>query len=446
MGQKIQSKEVRFTDIADPELGWQQRLALWFGDRKKVSFAMGAVLSAAEKRTGCSDFGADDFQERLQVLLDEYKADDGLTGLNRHILFNNLVRYASTRLLVEDVLKKHPEIHDLEIKEPIIVVGLPRSGTTHLLNLLAADSRFLSLPLWESYEPLHVPGKERPGALHATWIRLADGLRAWRDKDFTPSPHQFDPRYRRCDFEWKMMQLMAPHIAAMHPMNPDHIHEELELMGPDFSSYIFEWTAMVPNYRDHYYKTDQTPHYEYMKKVLKILQWGKGSDRWVLKCPQHLEQLPVLQKTFPDATFVVTHRDPVAVIQSAVTMMAYAQRMGRKKVEAGKLIEYWTDRIESLLKASIRDRHVLPEAKSIDILFHEFMADDMGMIEKIYARAGVEMTPDAKGQLRGFLRDHPRGKHGRVIYDLKANFGVDPKSLQDRFDFYYNQFPVRKEH
>ncbi len=446
MSNRNHPEEVRFTDIADPELGWQQKLALNFGDRQKVSFTQAAVLAKAQKRTGLSDFGAEDFHEPLQVLLDEYEGDDGLTGLNHHILFNNLVRYASNRLLIEDVLKKHPEIHDIEIRKPTVVVGLPRSGTTHLLNLLAADRRFRSLPLWESYEPLHIPGKETPGALGAAWIKLADGMRALREKDFTPSSNQLDPRYRRCDFEWKMMQIMAPHIAAMHPMDPDHIHEELELMGPNFSSYIFVWTAMVPNYRDYYYKTNQTPHYEYMRKVLKILQWQKGPDRWVLKCPQHLEQLPALQKTFPDATFVVTHRDPVAVIQSAVTMMAYAQRMGRKKVETEKLIEYWTDRIEHLLRASIRDRHLLPDAQTIDVLFHEFMADDLGMIEKIYAKAGVEMTQEAKEQLEGFVRDHPRGKHGRVIYDLKENFGVDPKSLQDRFEFYYNQFPVRKEH
>ncbi|MBW2714139.1 MAG: sulfotransferase [Deltaproteobacteria bacterium] len=439
-------KEVRFTDIANPKLSWQQKLALRLGKGQKISFTQAAVLGAASRRTGLDDFGPDDFRERLQILLDEYEGDAGLTAIQRQILFSNLVRYASNRLLIEDVLKKHPEIHEIEIKKPIIVVGLPRSGTTHLLNLLAADQRFRSLPLWESYEPLHVPGKESFGALRKVLIRLLDGLRSLRERDFSPSPLQFDPRYRRCDFEWKMMQVMAPHIAAMHPMNPDHIHEELELMGPDISSYIFEWTSMTPNYRDHYFQTDQTPHYEYMKTVLKILQWQKGPDRWVLKCPQHLEQLPVLKKTFPDATFVVTHRDPVAVIQSAVTMMGYSQRMGRRKVETQKLVTYWTDRIEHLLQASIRDRHVLPDEQSIDVLFHEFMADDIGSIEKIYQKAGVDLTVEARAQFDAFIRDHPRGKHGRVIYDLKGNFGVDPKSLQNRFDFYYDQFAVRKEH
>ena len=110
----------------------------------------------------------------------------------------------------------------------------------------------------------------------------------------------------------EMMQQTLPNIAAMHPMNPNHIHEELELMGPDFASYNFEWLCQCPRWRDHYYASDQTPHYEYMKTVLKILTWQDGDDgsntRWVLKCPQHPEQLTVLHKVFPDATIAVTHR------------------------------------------------------------------------------------------------------------------------------------------
>jgi hypothetical protein len=424
----------------------KQKAALAFGKTQRVRFTIEAVLGAAQRRTGLDDVGPDDFHERLQVLLDEYNDDNGITGLSRYILFNSLVRYATTRLLVEDKLQRHPEIHDTEIKQPIIIAGLPRSGTTHLLNLLAADQRFRSLPLWESYEPLQVPGEENPSRLRAAWTGISNRLRGHFPRADPPSALSSNPRYRRCDREWKMMQVMAPHLAAMHPMNPDHIHEELELMGPDFASYVFEWTAMVPRYRDHYYNTDQTPHYEYMKKVLKILQWMRGPDRWVLKCTQHLEQLPVLSKTFPDATIAVTHRDPIAVIQSAVTMLAYAQRLTRKKVETQKLIEYWTDRIERLLRVSIRDRHVLSNHPSVDVLFHEFMADDMRMMARIYDKAGIPFTPIARNQLGRFSEDHPRGKHGRIIYDLKGNFGVAPESLRERFGFYYDQFPVRFEH
>jgi hypothetical protein len=415
------SEEIRITDLAAPVLTKTQQAILAYGETLTVDFSRDSVLAEARERTGLSDFGPDDFVERLDLLLDEWGSDEGLTGIGRLALRNKLVLYASSRLLIEDLLSRHPEILDLEIERPIIVAGLPRSGTTHLLNLMAADRRLRSLPLWESYEPVPLPGEESCGD---------EGT---------------DPRYRRCADAWEAMERTAPYLAAMHPMNPDHIHEELELMGPDFASYNFEWLAMSPRWRDHYYATDQTPHYEYMKKVLKILQWQRGPDRWVLKCPQHLEQLLVLDTVFPDATIAITHRDPVAVIQSTVTMLAYAQRINRRAVETQSLIEYWTDRIEHLLRACVRDRNALPEARTIDVPFHEFMADDMGMIARIYATADLKMTDEAENELRRFIDDHPRGKHGRVVYDLEGDFGVDPDTLRERFRFYFEEFPVRAE-
>ena len=253
----------------------------------------------------------------------------------------------------------------------------------------------------------------------------------------------------RCAAEWEMMQSMAPLIAAMHPMNPDHIHEELELMGPDFASYNFEWLCPSPRWRDHYYATDQRPHYEYMKTVLKLLTWQDGDDgsntRWMLKCPQHLEQLPVLRSVFPDATLAVTHRDPVAVIQSAATMIAYGQRMTRSRLDLGSVIAYWSERIAHLLEACVRDRHVWPQAQSIDVPFHEFMADDFGMAQRIHAKAGLTMTAEATARLQDFIHNHPRDKHGRVAYDLQEDFGVDPNRLRQRFEFYFRQFPVQAE-
>jgi hypothetical protein len=259
-----------------------------------------------------------------------------------------------------------------------------------------------------------------------------------------------DPRYRRCEEQWESMQQMTPLLAAMHPMNPDHIHEELELMGPDFASYNYEWLSVSPRWRDHYYATDQTPHYEYMKTVLKILTWQDGDKtggrtRWVLKCPQHLEQLPVLHRVFPDAAVAITHRDPVSVIQSAVTMLAYGQRMNRRRVDLDGLIHYWSDRVAHLLDACTADRDTVPAAQSIDVLFHEFMADDLAMVERIYARAGLPMTDTARAQLQAYLDDHPRGRHGQVVYDLRGDFGVEPAALRQRFRAYCERFPVKIE-
>lgn len=413
---------IRITDLADPQYNEFQRAALEFQKTLNVRLDAGEILEEAKSALSLDDFGRMDFLERLELLCNEWGTDPELNNLGKLNLRNKLLQFAKNRLLIQDVLNRHPEIHEIKIVSPIIVAGLPRSGTTHLLNLMAADKRFRSLPLWESYEPVPAP-------------------------DESPSEDGLDPRYARCAAQWEAMQQMVPHLAAMHPMNPDHIHEEIELMGPDFASYNFEWLCHSPRWRDHYYASDQTPHYAYMKTVLKILTWQDGDDgsntRWILKCPQHLEQLPVLHKVFPDATVPITHRDPVAVIQSAATMVAYGQRMSRDRVDVQGVIEYWSDRILHLLQGCARDRDSLPQAQSVDVLFHEFMVDEIATVGRIYTKAGMSMTSTAMNQLRSFSEEHRRGRYGRVVYNLREDFGVDPDELRKRFDFYFRQFPVR---
>lgn len=414
--------EIQITDLANPVLTDLQKSALDYGKTLKVELTRRSIMSEAERKTGLSNWGPGDFIARLDLLLAEWNYDSGLSGIGRLSLRNKLLQHATSRLLIQDQWCRHPEILDIEIEQPIIVAGLPRSGTTHLLNLMAADSRLRALPLWESYEPVPLPGE----------TFLADGV---------------DPRYQRCADSWEMMKAMTPYIAAMHPMNPDHIHEELELMGPNFGSYNYEWLSHSPAWRDAYYAEDQTYQYEYMRDVLKLLTWqARDTDtpkRWVLKCPQHLEQLPVLHKVFPDATIAITHRDPVSVIQSCVTMLAYGQRMNRDEVLIDGLVDYWSDRVEHLLHACASDRHKIPQAQSIDIPFHMLIQDDVNTVEKIYAKAGLAMTGQSRAQLSHFVDEH-KDEYGHVVYDLKGQFGVDPEALRERFSFYYEAFPVRR--
>jgi hypothetical protein len=421
MDERSEPQKLKIPDIRNPVLTDAQRAALAYADEHPVPLNVEAVTDAARRASGLDDFGADDFRERLELWLATVRDDPNRTSVSRQTIYGYCVRYATNRLRVTDTLKKHPEIHDLDIVAPVIVVGLPRSGTTHLVNLLAADSRFRSLPLWESYEPVPVPG-EGPGR---------DGI---------------DPRFLRCQRQWEAMQAASPYISAYHPMNPEHIHEELELEAIDFSSYNIEWVAnRAPEWRDYYLSHDQTPHYLYMKTVLKLVQWMRGPDRWVLKCPQHLEQLGPLLATFPDATIVMTHRDPVAVVQSAATMNAYGSRMAFRKPDIDAICEYWTDRAERLLRSGVRDVGLVPAGQRFDVVFDEFMADDVRMIEKIYDHAGLEMTPEAHDEIAAYMAEHPRGKYGDVVYDLRGDFGIEPADMRKRFDFYLDAFPVKTE-
>jgi hypothetical protein len=412
--------EIRIDDLAAPVLGDVQRMGLEYGESRPTELTVDAVRDAAVARTGLDEFGADDFRERLDVQLAEMDSDPERTGLGRMLMFADCTRYAANRLRIHDLLRRHPEILDVEIAEPVIVIGLPRSGTTHLVNLLAADTRFRSMPLWESYEP--VPDPNEPAEV--------DGV---------------DPRWARCQQAWEAMQAGAPLVAAMHPMQPDHVHEEIELMAPDFSSYNLEWVARAPGWRDYYLAHDQTPHYAYLKKVLQILQWYRPRERWVLKSPQHLEQIGPLLATFPDATIVVTHRDPVAVVQSTITMLTYGARTTYRTVRPEWYRDYWTDRIGLLLDASLRDRHLLSGDRTVDVLFDEYMADEMGTVERVCEAAGIELTDRARTEIEGYRATHPRGREGRVVYDLRRDFSVTPEEVRSRFGDYLDRFPVRIE-
>jgi len=412
--------EIRIPDLARPVLTDDQQAAIAYAEGIPVTFSEDAVLDAARRQTGLSDFGPGDFRERLRVMLRSIDEDRELNALGRLGVFSNLVRYLANRLRFEDLLRRHPVILGVEIERPIIVVGLPRSGTTHLVNLIAADSRLRSLPYWESMEPVPARG-EGPGR---------DGR---------------DPRYARCRTSYEQMIAQMPLLKAMHDMHPEHIHEEIELQELDFSTYLLEWLCRPPRWRDHYLALDLRPHYAYLRRVLQALTWMRGPSRWVLKSPQHLEQLVPLVDAFPDATIAITHRDPVSVIRSAITMLAYGDRVRRKRVDLAELAEYWIDRVEHLLRACVRDRDAVPAERSVDVLFHEFMADDVGTVERIYARAGLPMTREARAELDAYMAENPRGKHGQVVYDLRADFGIDPADVRKRFDFYFQRFPVRTE-
>ena len=414
------TETIHVDDLGAPLLNDIQRLGLEYGESRHTALTVDAVCEEAMTRTGLDVFGPDDFRDRLGVQLGEMDADVERTGLGRMLMFADSARAAANRLRIHDLLRRHPEILDIPIEAPVIVIGLPRSGTTNLVNLLAADTRFRSLPLWESYEP--VPNPDEPSGVAGD-----------------------DPRWTRCQAAWEAMQTGAPLVAAMHPMDPDHVHEENELMAPDFSNYNLEWVARAPQWRDYYLSHDQTPHYAYMKTVLQILQWYRPRERWVLKSPQHLEQIGPLMATFPDASIVVTHRDPVAVVQSTITMLCYGARTGYRTPRPEWYRDYWTDRIGRLLDASLRDRYLLPNERTTEVLFHEYMADEMGTLQRIYASAGIEWTEAARAEIDAYRAAHPRGKEGQIVYDLRADFFVTPEEVRSRFGAYLGRFPVRIE-
>jgi hypothetical protein len=284
---------------------------------------------------------------------------------------------------------------------------------------MSADPALRSLPYWESIEPV-LSELERP------------------------APGEPDPRLARTDAALAFLNDALPYFKRMHEMTTEHVHEEIQLLAIDFSTMLFETVAPVPSWRDYYLTHDQTSSYRYLRKLLQVLQWLRGGERWVLKSPQHLEQFGPLSTVFPDATFVVTHRDPVAVTVSLCTMIAYSNRLSAADPDPHVVGRYWGSRIEDMLRACVRDRDLLPADRSIDVRFDEFMADDVAMVERIYALAGQPFTPAARAAMDAFMTEHPRGRHGAVLYDA-AQLGIDPGERRRALAFYSERFGITPE-
>jgi hypothetical protein len=384
-----------------------------------LPFDLDALEAQARTDTGLDDLGDDLHREPYTVLLRAADTEAGLGPLGRLRVHNDVQQFLRNRLLVVDYLKKHPEANDIEIARPIIICGLPRTGTTHLHNLMSADPNLRSLPFWESLEP--VPPLAEQG-----------------------QHFDVDPRWSRCDAMLSMQDHVVPYMRRMHDMYPDHVHEEIQLLAIAGSTMLFDTFAPMPTWRAWYKAHDQTPYYEWTKKILRVLQHQRGPQRWVLKSPQHLEQFGPLTRAFPDATFVVTHRDPVAITASFCTMVSYTARTSQEKVDPTRISAHWAQIIEDFLHSAVDDHHLLPAAQTIDVTFDEFMADDVAMVERIYALAGQPFTAGVRAAMDAFMHDHPRGKWGSVDYRLE-DLGLDRDERRAALAFYAQRFGLRDE-
>lgn len=413
---------IRLDDLASPR----------FSDEALAVMAAGAALAddveltpqrlrsdALARSGGATDLGPDGWQEPLEVLCTSLRGEAGLSRFGVVSMHAQLVQMLTNRLLVERYLQVHPDALERPVERPIVVAGLPRTGTTHLHNLMSADPALRSLPYWEAIEPLPAPDDPAPD-----------------DPAADPTP-----RVERCAAGLDISALWIPEMQRMHEMTAWHTHEEIHLLALDCSTMLFDTLAPMPTWRAHYRSSDQTGHYRYLYRVLQVLQHARGGVRWVLKSPQHLEQFGPLTTVFPDATVVVTHRDPGDVTVSMATMIAYAARTHLAEVDPVAIGDHWTEVLDDLLTACVRDRHLLPADRSIDVRFDDFMADEHRVLSDVYALAGQPLDERADAAHRDYLATHQRNRHGAVIYDPAA-LGIDPGDVRRRLNAYCARFGV----
>lgn len=403
---------IRLTDLADPvyPMSVEPMREALAGYGSTLEIVPEALLHNATQRSGLHQWGDTAFRERLDVLCAALRDEAELSDVGMAMAFEQLVGNLINRLRLEDLIAQHPEIEQERIERPIIICGLPRTGTTHLHNLIAADPAIRYLPYWESLEPVATPGEDDPRA-----------------------------RQERCATGLDLVNASMPEFKRMHDMTVEHAHEEIQLLANDISGMLFETVYYVPSFAEHYKTHDQTASYAYLKRTLQALQWLRGGTRWVLKSPQHLEQFRALLDTFPDAMFVVTHRNPVEVTQSMATMISYAARMACARPDPTKISRYWFDRAGDLLNGCLRDREVLPREQSVDVRFDDFMADEEGTVARIYQVAGQPFDERARTAMARFREQNPRGRYGGVIY-RPDDLGLDADAVASSLRAYHNRF------
>ncbi len=407
----------RINDLARPRYPWPLRasnFALRPLARSLFRLDSDSLIAAAAKSAALDDFGDPAFREPLDVLVASLEKEARLSPVGRFLSRRFLVQLLVNRLRIEDLFRRHPEIEDEEIEAPVFILGLPRTGTTYLHGLMSAHPAFRSLPYWESIEPIPPPG-ENP-----------------------------DRRIERAERALRFQHYVMPLFPVMHEMTADAPHEEIQLLAMTFSTMLFEASYRAPSYRDWYKSRDQRPAYRYLRRVLKALQWLRGPRRWLLKSPQHLEQLRPLIDVFPDARIVQTHRDPVRAVASMCTMVAYGLRMNSDRIDPREVGVYWRDRISDLLQAGITDRHVVPRSQMAHVRFDELTAEPWSAVERVLDLTGEPLTPSARDAIAAHMDANPRGKHGRIRYRLDE-FGLDEKSCRERLGFYQKHYGIPAE-
>jgi hypothetical protein len=405
---------VQLDDLAEPRFSPQidQIRDLMAAMAPECPLEAEALHAKATADTGLTDFGPDDYRERLDVYLTALREIGGLHGPGIVNFHAQLVQWLKNRLLLNNLLARHPEIYDIELLPPVVIAGLPRTGTTHLHNLLAAATTFRAIPYWESVEPFPLPA------------------------EMGVEP---DPRKARMDAAVEFMNAAMPLFPLMHEMTTEHVHEEIQLLANDFSTMLFETLAYVPRWRDYYLGHDQTSSYQHLAVQLKALQFLRGGRRWLLKSPQHLEQLRVLDAVFPGAIVVCTHRDPVPVALSMIAMLTYTARMHCAPVPVQEIAASWIDRLQTMLDALVHDRDVIPLESSTDVRFDDFMADELGIAERVYDLAGEPLTNAARTAMADYLQGHQRGRLGQIATSAEM-FGLDEHDVQARFTRYTDRF------
>lgn len=366
-----------------------------------------ALLRSAMRQTGLNDFGDPGFMEGLKVLLTSAEREAKLHVVGRLALQQVVVDDLSNRLLLEAAKRHTPDLFARPFLSPLIIMGLPRSGTTLLHRLLAEDPAHYAPRFWELARPLPQPGKP-------------------------------DDRRRKAERELALRKRMTRDLDAKHFVTADTPEEDLFMLASSFETLLYWVLAPVYSYLDWYLKGDRVRKYQEYRAWLHVLQALVPGRRLVLKAPEHTGALAALLQAVPEARLVQTHRDSVTVFGSFVSLNLTTQGLATDTLDVRRNAEANLTLLERELARNLHDREAHPEAV-YDVRYDDLVGDPAGTVQAIYQHYGLALSGAYRGRLGQYIRENPQGKHGVHRY-AASDVGFTDEAVRGRFAAYNERF------
>jgi len=380
-----------------------------------------SLLRAATAATGLSDFGADDWREPFRVFIKALEEEAELNLLGRIRTRSEILQLLCARLQVEDTYKRHPEIADEEIHQPIVIIGQGRSGTSLLQNVLAAHPDNGVLMHWEMVFPCPPPEK---------------------------ATYEIDPRIEKAHELIDQWNRVTPTMASMHELSGRVPFEDCVLMAMNFGAISWmDCLGQVPSYDAYIMAQDVEPALRYHERVLKLLQWKNPRKHWVLKDPMHLDRMPALLKVYPDACFVWPHRDPVRALASLISIIGTIQWSRSDEPFRGVSLdllmnpEMSAGRFGAVIQQI--ESGVIPERQIINVLYQDLIADTTGTVARIYDHFGIELTGEGVAAMAKYMQDNPRDSRPPHRFSVGSPESVE--RARAAFAAYQQHFDIPSE-
>ena len=378
------------------------------------------LLARARRRARLDDFGDERFHHPLRRLVRALEEEAHLTLIGRLVAREEIVRLLANRLQVTDVLARNPEIARGRVEAPLFILGLPRTGTSILHELLTQDPANRVPMTWEVMHPFPPP---------------------------EAATFETDARIAQVDEHLGGIDRLIPGFSSMHPMGARLPQECVAITQHELASLVWPTTHRVPSYATWLLdETDHGPLYASHRRWLHYLQWKAPARRWMLKSPGHLWTLDALLREYPDARIVQTHRDPLRVLASLVSLVCTLRSVASDDIDPHEVGAEWSVRLADGMyrTMAVRDRGLLPPERVFDMQFGEFMRDEIAMVRRIYGHFGIELSAEAEARMRRFLADNRADKHGRHTYSL-APGGLDEATERARYAVYQARHDVPSE-